>query len=153
MATLESRFEDKLREALLDNVAEQARQPGGLADQVQAHAHELLEAYGQRHDYDVQPIIEAGETRVEGRKGRVLVRWGWPEPAIFFERGTVDHAVRAREADVLSFIWEDPPQWVRNEFDAEGDGYRVFLPETNVSGLPESRFIRDTLNWVRRRFA
>lgn len=147
---LTSGFEDDLREALLDDVEQRARDV--IAPEVQAHAHDLLEAYGQRHDYDVGTIIEAGTTRVERRKGRVLVRWGWPEPAIFFERGTVDHVVQARNADVLSFIWEDPPQWVREEYDREGEGWRVFLPETEPSGLPESRFIRDSLNYVRRRF-
>jgi hypothetical protein len=49
-------------------------------------------------------------------------------------------------------VWEDPPQWVREEFEPEGDGWRVFLPETTPSGLPEARFIRDTLNWLHAEF-
>jgi hypothetical protein len=144
-------FEDDAREAVLDAAEGHARE--AIAPAVQQYAHDILDAYGRANDYDVGPIIEAGEMSVERRGDAVVVRWGWPEPAIFFERGTVDHVVEADQANVLSFIWEDPPQWVREEFEPEGDGYRVFLPEVEVDGLPESRFIRDTLNWLRRRFA
>lgn len=144
-------FEDDAREALLDAAEDHARE--AIAPAVQQHAHEILDAYGRANDYDVAPIIEAGETSVERRGDEVVVRWGWPEPAIFFERGTVDHVVEARNADVLSFVWEDPPDWVRDKFEREGDGWRVFFRSVEVAGLPESRFIRDTLNWVQRRFA
>ena len=147
---LDSDFERKLQSAVLDDIEQRAREQ--IAPEVQHHAHEILRSYGQRHDYDVGTIIDAGETAVERTGRAVRIRWGWPEPAIYFERGTVDHRIEATNADVLSFIWEDPPQWVREEFEPEGDGYRVYLPETNVSGLPESRFIRDTLNWLRRRY-
>lgn len=153
MTTL-ANFEDNAREAMLDAAEEHAREE--IAPAVRDHAHEILEAYGRENDYDVTSIIEAAETRVERRQGRVVARWGWPEPAIYFERGTVDHVVKARNAPVLSFVWErrhDPPQWVRDEYEREGDGWRVFLPEVEVDGLPESRFIRDTLNWLHERFA
>jgi hypothetical protein len=143
-------FEADAREALLDELEDYAREE--IAPQVQAHAHEILHQYGQRHDYDVEPIIEAGKTEIIRRGDRVVVRFGWPEPAIYFERGTVEHVVEAKSADVLSFIWEDPPEWVREEFEPEGDGYRVFLPKVEVAGLPESRFIRDTLNWLHAEF-
>lgn len=148
---LDSDFENDLREAVLDDVHAQLIGTDGLAKEVQTHAHGLLRAYGQRHDYDVQSLIDAGELEVDRQPDRVVARWGWPEPAIYFERGTVAHEVHATNADVLSFIWRDPPEWVREEFEPEGDGYRVFLPSVNVEGLPESRFIRDTLNWLRRR--
>jgi len=144
-------FEADARDALLDDLEQHAREE--VAPAVQEHAHGILKAYGREHDYDVDSIIEAGETSVEQRGGTVVVRWGWPEPAIFFERGTVDHVVEATNADVLSFIWEDPPDWVRDEYEREGDGWRVFLPKVEVAGLPESRFIRDTLNWLEPQFA
>ncbi|WP_199719503.1 hypothetical protein [Halorubrum sp. Atlit-26R] len=149
MASLPN-FEADAREALLDELEDYAREE--IAPHVQAHAHEILRQYGQRNDYDVEPIIEAGETEVSRRGDRVVVRFGWPEPAIYFERGTVEHVVEAKNADVLSFIWEDAPEWVREEFEPEGDGYRVFLPKVEVAGLPESRFIRDTLNWLHAEF-
>jgi len=144
-------FEADAREAFLDELEDYAREE--IAPAVQAHAHDILKAYGQEHDYDVEPIIAAGETRVERRKGSVVIRFGWPEPAIYFERGTVDHVVEAKNADALSFVWEDPPDWVRQEFEPEGDGYRVYFQKVEVSGLPEARFIRDTLNWLEARFA
>jgi len=144
-------FEADAREAILDEFEDYAREE--IAPAVHQHAHDILNAYGQEHDYDVEPIIAAGETRVERRKGSVVIRFGWPEPAIYFERGTVDHVVEAKNADALSFVWEDPPDWVREEFEPEGDGYRVYLQKVEVSGLPEARFIRDTLNWLEARFA
>jgi len=140
---LESGFKRKLQDASMDTIEEYAREV--VAPVVQSHAHEILEAYGQRHGYDVQSLIDAAEARVERRKGSVVVRYGWPEPAIFMEYGTADHG--PTDADVLSWVWENPPAWVREEFEREGDGYRVFFPE--VSGLPESRFIRETINWLR----
>jgi len=143
-------FEDDAREALLDELEDHAREE--IAPAVQQHAHDILEAYGAENDYDVAPIIEAGETAVVRRGDTVVVRWGWPEPAIFFERGTVDHVVEARDADVLSFVWDDPPEWVREEFEREGDGWRVFFRSVEVDGLPESRFIRDTINWLQTQF-
>jgi hypothetical protein len=140
-------FEADATPAILDQMEEHARQH--IAPAVQAHAHGILRAYGRENGYNVGSLIDAGEISVERQAGGVVVRWGWPEPAIYLERGTVDHGPRT--ADVLSWVWENPPAWVREEFEREGDGYRVFLPE--VSGLPESRFIRDTLNWLRGEFA
>jgi hypothetical protein len=150
MTTL-SDFRPDAREAILDDLERHARD--AIAPTVREHAADILREYGRANDYDVDPIIEAAETEVDRRGDEVVVRWGWPEPAIFFERGTVDHVVEARNADVLSFVWTDPPDWVREEFSREGDGWRVFFRSVEVAGLPESRFIRDTLNWVRRRFA
>ncbi len=145
-------FEDDAREAVLDELEEYARNT--IAPEVQQRANDILLAYGREHDYDVQPIIDAGETLVERRGNTVVVRWGWPEPAIYFERGTADGVTRKPDsAEVLSFVWEDPPDWVREEFEREGDGYRVFLQEATPSGLPAARFIRDTLNWLRGEFA
>lgn len=151
MATLDSSFERDLRDAVLDELEQHARSE--IAPAVREHAHELLREYGDRHEYDVQSLIDASETRVERRGDRVVTRVGWPEPAIYFERGTVAHTVEATDASVLSFIWEEPPAWVREAYEPEGDGYRVFLPRVEVDGLPEARFIRDTLNWVNREVA
>ncbi len=74
-----------------------------------------------------------------------------------WEFGTSDHHVDGDP--VLSFVWSGPdvPQWVRKEFDQARDpsgqfrsGWRVFLPDVDVSGLPESRAIRDAFNGLRR---
>jgi hypothetical protein len=154
MTTLNSGFEDDLREALLDDVErELVGKQDNLVFQFVDRAHEVLEEYGQRHDYDVEPVIESlGQPEVDRGEGYITVRIGWShEAAPYFQMGTSDHEIQGNP--VLSFIWESPPTWVRHEFDREGDGFRVFLPEVDVSGLPESRFVRSALDWLRREVA
>lgn len=149
---LDSSFEDDLREALLDDMEQTARDE--IGPELKRRVTDLLEDYGSRHDYDVRAIVDAMRVSVDRTAEAVEIRLELPDPALLFERGTVDHEVRAKSADVLSFIWErrhDPPQWVRDEFEQEGDGWRVFLPKVEVSGLPEGRFIRDALHQIRRR--
>jgi len=148
--TLSSDFEDDLRDAVLDSIEQRAE---SLADELREGIQQRLEDYGQRHDYDVRALVAGVETEVEREGDTVRVVARLPHPALLFERGTVDHVVEAQRADVLPFVWErrhDPPQWVREEFEREGDGWRVFLPRVEVSGLPEGRFIRDTLHDIRR---
>jgi hypothetical protein len=62
---LDSSFEDDLRNAVLDDVHESLIGTDGLAEEVQTHAHGLLRAYGQRHDYDVESLIDAGTLEVD----------------------------------------------------------------------------------------
>lgn len=143
-------FERDLEAALLDEMEQRAREEWapGLLEQ----ATEILRAYGDAHDYDVEPVIQTAEARVERREGRVTVRVEWPHPAApFFQMGTSDHTVDGN--DILSFVWENPPMWVREEFEQEGDGWRVFFHSVEVDGLPESRFVRDALHWLRREVA
>lgn len=148
---LDSSFEDDLHEAALDNVEQAVREE--YLPTLEQYITERLEQYGQRHDYNVDVLIAAMETDVERDDGRVKAVVRLPHPAYLFETGTVAHTIEAKNADVLSFIWErrhDPPQWVRDEYEREGDGWRVFLPKVEVSGLPEGRFIRDALHDIRR---
>lgn len=142
-------FDNGLREALLDDIEHHARQD--LGPELEAKANDLLSRYGERHDYDVGTLVEAAETEVVRDSSSVRIVLRYPDPALLFERGTVDHAIEAKGDGVLSFIWEDPPRWVQEEFEPEGDGYRVFLPSVEVSGLPEAAFLRDALNEMRRR--
>jgi len=150
MATLDSSFKDQLQEALLDDIQEWMLADDGPVQGAVERSEEILTEYGQRHDYNVGPVIEAlAEPAIVRKDDRVIARWGWYHPAApHFEFGTSDHTVDGN--DILSFVWEEPPQWVREEFEKEGDGWRVFLPSTDVSGLPESRFVRDGLAWLRR---
>lgn len=147
-------FERKLRTAALDALEAHVREE--VAPTLESGVRDRLEAYGDRHDYDVSTLVEAMRVRVRRGDRHVGVVVELPSPARLFETGTSDHAIRPRNADVLSFVWErrhDPPQWVRQEFEAEGDGWRVFLPEVEVSGLPEGRFVRDTLHQLRRQLS
>lgn len=149
-------FEDKLEEAVLD-AAEQAfvGERGNLVHQAIQRSHEILRSYAQENDYDVESIIDSlGLTQVDRQEGRLVVRWGWTHPAApFFEFGTSTHTVEGNP--VLSFVWEDPPRWVRQEFEQArssggqfASGWRVFFAEVEVEGIPESRFVRDALRWL-----
>ncbi|WP_395166355.1 hypothetical protein [Natrinema pallidum] len=148
---LDNDFEQDLGEALLDDIEQRARDE--IAPELESQLRDRIRDYGTQNDYDVRALLAGLEVEVTRTSEGVWATARLPDPAILFERGTVDHEVHARNADVLSFIWEkrhDPPEWVREEYDREGDGWRVFLPSVSVSGLPEGRFIRDTLNEIRR---
>lgn len=121
--------------------------------------HNNLQSYARTHGYDVESTIDSvSDVQVDRSGGTVTARVGWQHPQMSrWEFGTSDHPVTPTSADVLSFVWENPPQWVREEFDQARSsggqyqsGWRVFLPETEVSGLPESRAIRDAMNGLRR---
>jgi hypothetical protein len=165
VTTLEDGFEDELREALLDDVEEQL--VGGedslIAEFVEL-VHTRLQSYADRHNYDVESTIESvGDPVVERDRNSLTVTVGWEsEQMARWEFGTSEHTIDGDP--VLSFVWaetdqpgDDPPEWVREEFprarNAEGQfqsGWRVFLPEVTVDGIPESRAIRDALNGLRR---
>lgn len=154
--TLSQSFETDLRDALVDDVERQVLARGdNIAQQFMEAANDNLREYGARFGYDVEPIIDA--LRVLDRRrtaNGVSVRVEWDhEAAVYMEFGTPRHRVEGRP--VLSFVWEDPPAWVREEFEqARGSGgrfqsgYRVFLPEVEVEGLPEGRWIRDALRFL-----
>ena len=154
MASLDSDFEDELESALLDDVVDSFTSEGGPIWRAVEHSHEVLTEYGREHDYDVAPVIEAlSDPAITREQGRVTAYWGWHHPAApHFEFGTSAHTVDGNP--VLSFVWSDPPadavQWLEENFEREGDGWRVFLPKTNPSGLPESRFVREGLTRARR---
>jgi len=158
MATLDGGFEDQLQETLLDDLEKQMiGQEANLAYQFVELVHTRLRAYGERHGYDVEGTIDSLGTPEVTRSGdRVTVRVGWTsEQMARWEFGVSEHTIEGNP--VLSFVWEDPPQWVRQEFDqARGgggqfaSGWRVFLPEVEHPGIPESRAIRDSLQALRR---
>jgi len=164
---LEPAFEDKLQSALLNDVEQRlvGEFDNVIAGFIEA-VHRNLRDYASRHGYDIESTIESlGQPEVTVTDNSVEVVVGWEsEQMARWEFGTRDHTIRATNADVLSFVWvaddkrgADPPQWVREEFDQARDpegqfrsGWRVFLPEVEVQGLPESRAIRDGLNALRR---
>ena len=160
MATLESGFEADLQEAVLDEAEREfIGRRANLVFEFVELVHELLRAYGQRHDYDVESTIDSlGEPQVERTGDRLTIIVGWTSPQMArWEFGTSDHTVDGDP--VLSFVWSGPdvPQWVREEFDQARtsggqfrSGWRVFFSSVDVAGLPESRAIRDALNGLRR---
>lgn len=154
-------FESQLQDALMDSIEHEfVGQRNGLVHQTIQRSHDILREYGQRHGYDVEPVIDSlGQVDVERTDNRLTVRWGWAHPAApHFQMGTSDHHIDGDP--VLSFIWENPPAWVREEFDQGRDtqgqfvsGWRVFFSSVDVEGLPESRFVREALAWLRREVA
>ena len=165
MTTLDSGFEADLRKAALDEAeAKLVGEGANLVFEFVELVHANLRAYGRRHGYDVEATIDSlGQSEVRRTESGLSVRVGWEsEQMARWEFGTSEHTIDG--TPVLSFVWAetdtpaaDPPEWVREEFDrARADsgefatGWRVFLPEVTVKGLPESRAIRDSLNGFRR---
>lgn len=144
---LEDDFEDKMTEALVDATAEKLM--SDIIPRMIQQSHDVLEAYGSRNDYNVQPVIDSlQEPELEKRDGGLTVTWGWEhEAAPYFEWGTSAHTVEGNP--ILSWVWEDPPDWVKEQFEREGSGYRVFFTETEPSGIPEARFARAALDFLR----
>ena len=150
---LDSSFEADLQEAMLDDVEQTlVGEQANLIYEFVELVHTRLRAYGDRHGYDVESTIDSfGQPEVSRSGGVLTIRVGWEsEQMARWEFGVSPHTIDGNP--ILSFVWEDPPQWVREEFDqarsSSGEfrsGWRVFFPEVEHPGIPESRAIRDSL--------
>lgn len=157
MTTLDSSSEADLREAVLDDVESKlAGEEANLAFQFVELVHSNLRSYGRRQGYDVESTIESlGGPEVDRSGGTISVTVGWEsEQMSLWEFGVSPHTIDGNP--ILSFVWENPPDWVRDEFDqARGSGgqfqsgWRVYFPSVENPGIPESRAIRDALNGLR----
>lgn len=158
MTTLASRFEDDLREAILDDVeAKLVGEEANLVFQFVELVHSNLRSYANRNGYDVESTIESLATpQVDRQRNTISVTVGWESEQMGrWEFGVSPHTIDGEP--ILSFVWENPPGWVREEFDqsrGEGgrfaSGWRVFFESVDHPGIPESRAIRDALNGLRR---
>jgi hypothetical protein len=140
---------DEARQSLLDGIeATLVGRQGNLVFQSVEQAHGRLERYGQRAgDYDVDPLIDsfAGVDASRSRTG-IHIEWSWEHEAFrFLEFGTSDHTVNGDPVLVFAFDESEYP-YLEEMFP---DGV-AFLPDVSVSGLPESRAVRSSLNWLRR---
>jgi hypothetical protein len=145
------RFDDAVLAEALDGLDADSR-----AFQAAVRA---AEARLDESEYDLEFLKDAmyGPV-VEGSGEGAVVRFGFDDyRAEFFEFGTSAHTI---EGDPLSFVWEDPPQWVRDEFDqARGSGgrfesgWRVFFESVDVDGVDEVRFMREALRVLAREAA
>lgn len=159
MAELESGFEGDLRDHLLDNAeSELVGQQNNLIFRFIQVVHSNLRSYGRRNGYDVEGSTESVEiSSVDRGTASVSVTVTWTDPQMGrWEFGIDEHTIRAQEADTLAFVWQDPPGWVREEFDqARGSGgqfqsgWMVFFESVEHPGIPESRAIREALNGLR----
>lgn len=144
---LDSSFEDDLAAAVLDEAEhELVGRQNNLLYQTIEQSHRVLKTYGQRHDYDIEPVIESLQQPTVERSSRsIRIEYGWEHDAApFFARGTSDHTV---EGDPLVFEWPDAPQEIQSQF---ADTFpTVFFKSVDVSGIPESRFVRAGVEWLR----
>jgi len=147
---LDADFEEEAAENIMDSVeAGLIGQQGNLVFEAIQQSKEALEDFAD--EYDINPIWESlSGPEVERSDRQITVRWSFDHPAAgYFEFGTPDNY----EIDgdpVLSFVWEDPPAWVKDEFDREADGWRVFFSQVDSGdGIDETRFTRWGLRWLR----
>jgi len=139
---------DDARQALLDNVESTlvgAR--GNLVFQSVQRAHRQLDRYGSSNDYRIESIKDSF-SGVDASRDRssISAEWFWEhEAAMFMEFGTSDHTVEGDPLLVFAFDKGEYPG-LAEAF----PGGTAFLDQVEVSGLPESRFVRDSLNTLRR---
>lgn len=160
MATLAADFESNLRDAVLDEAeSELVGQQQSLVFRFVQVVHSNLRSYGNRHGYDVEPSIDSFELgTVERGTNSISITVRWTDPQFGrWEFGVDEHTIRARNAETLAFVWEDPPAWVKEEFNQARDaggrfttGWMVFFESVEHPGIPESRALRDALNGLRR---
>jgi len=140
---------DEARQALLDNVeSTMVGAQDNLVFQSVQKAHGRLERYGRRAgDYNTDPLIESFEGVSASRdRTSIHAEWSWSHPGwIHMEFGTSDHTVDGEPLLVFEFDAQKYPYL--DEMFPDGT---AFLPSTDVSGLPESRAVRSSLNWLRR---
>jgi hypothetical protein len=147
---LDASFEDDVEAAILDDVEHELVGGGGnLVHEAIQQSKEALQDFADQ--YNVGPIWQSLEgPEVDRTDESITVRWRFTHDAAgFFEFGTPDN-YRIEGNPILSFVWEDPPEWVTEEFEPEGDGYRVFFSEVDSGeGIKETRFTRWGLRWLR----
>lgn len=147
--------DDELQEGLLDRAEHEfVGGPDNLISQTIQETHESLRRYGSSNDYSVQSVENSFQGVEVGRSDDTLtIGYGWDHVATaYFERGVSPHMIHGQP--VLVFVWENPPAWAQEAFDPEGGGVLAFLPQANwgsdTGGIPEGRFVRDGINWLRR---
>ena len=139
---------DEARQALLDGIERSlVGAQGNLVFQAIQQAHGTLSSYGASNDYDTESIVESfAGVDTERDRTSIHVSWAWDhEAAGFYEFGTPDHTVNGEPVLVFEFSASKYPYL--DEMFPDGT---AFLPQTNPSGLPESRFVRSSLDWLRR---
>jgi hypothetical protein len=135
---------DSARQAFLDS-AEQALvgQRGNLVSQAVQEAHENLQAYASQQGYDIE-FLESEFAGVDVDRGQraLTVEWAWEsELAAYYEFGVAPHTIRG---DPLHFYWAEKDQWIQTDEVEWG---------SETGGIPESRWVRDSLHWLRREVA
>nr|WP_244995677.1 hypothetical protein [Halomicroarcula pellucida] len=139
---------ESARQALLDDIEHKlVGERNNLVFRSVRQAHEQLESYASTNDYHVDPLIESfAGVDVARDRTSIHAEWSWSHEAMpFWEFGTSDHTVDGDPLLVFEFDKSEYPG-LAEMF----PGGTAFLPQTEPTGLPESRAVRDSLNWLRR---
>jgi hypothetical protein len=117
-----------------------------LVYQAMRVSHGTLRSYASRNDYDAEPIIDSfAGVEISRSDTELEVSWRWEhEVAAFYNNGTSDHTIEGDPVLVFRFDGDEYPHL--KEMFPDGT---AFLPEVDVSGLPESRFVQAGINWLR----
>jgi len=134
---LESGFEAGLQEALLEDAEQTLRDD--LGPELLQVARENWESYASANDYGIGHIWEDAELTVDRSADSVQMRIEWPGLTALFEFGVAPHTIEGNP--LLHFYWAEADQWVQTESVNWG---------SETGGIPESRAIRDAMNWLRR---
>ena len=138
MAELESEFEDKLREAVLDDIERKAREE--LGPQLKRLARENFEAYAAANDYNIEHIWQDAEGPfVERSQNGVSIRIEWPELTALFEWGVDPHTIDGNP--FLHFYWAEKDQWIKTESVNWG---------SETGGIDDARAIHSAMTALRR---
>ena len=156
MTTLESDFEDTLREVVLDEAEKQAPEIG---EELMEIAEEKWRQYAKANDYDIDHVwrdAEGPDVTRGDREVRIQIRWPFSSQ---FEFGVDPHVIEASDADMLAFPW---PEMEGVEFGNTGQTFDevfeetwpiVFFPEVDwgseSGGIPKARAVRDSLRELR----
>jgi hypothetical protein len=133
---------DAARQALLDGVEQtMVGARGNLVFQSVQRVHEAIDGYAASNSYDLNFFSETF-SGVDYQRDRTSIRieWSWAgDLPMFYEFGVSPHTI---EGDpLLHFYWEEIDQWIQTESVEWG---------SETGGIPESRAVRDSLNWLRR---
>lgn len=139
MTDLENGFEDKLKQAMLDEADSQMPQ---WVDRLTAITEMNWRRYASRKGYSIEHIWEDVETSTRRTPNGVEATIRWPFSALF-EFGVSPHVIEGNP--YLSFTWESPPEGTR----PQGAPKHIITQSVNwgsvTGGIDESRAIRDGL--------
>ncbi|WP_137288834.1 hypothetical protein [Natronorubrum halophilum] len=130
---LDQAFEDDLREALLDDAEQKARDE--IGPRLKQIAQENWKAYASRHNYEIDHIWEDAELVVDRDGDAVSIRIEWPGLTALFEWGVDPHTIDGNP--LLHFYYDRIGQWITTESVNWG---------SETGGIPESRAIRDAID-------
>jgi len=118
------------RSAFADAVLERHQEE--IAESFVDGSSERLEDLGDQRDHHTGPLIEAIDYELGDRE--ITIEYDHPASS-YLDQGTVDHTVRAQQAESLAFEWPDAPAGV------DLTNGMFFAQEVEVSGIDPYHFV------------